>query len=71
VVREPGSAGQRLLIKAGDAGIEAGADCFGVPFPLAKNPPGFLDAGPLFYEHLTKLSAHGRRVSFPAMCDSS
>jgi hypothetical protein len=33
-----------LLIKSGDAGIEADADCFGGLLPLAKNPAGFLDA---------------------------
>ena len=63
--------GKRLLILSGDAGIEAGADHFGGLLPLAKNLPGFPDAGPLFYGHFTKLPAHGRRVSFSAMWDSS
>src|SRR5271165_4544766 len=63
--------GQRLLILSGDAGIEAGTNHFGGLLPLAENPPGFSDPGPLFYGHFTKLPAYGRRVSFPAMWDSS
>jgi transposase len=63
--------GQRLLILSGDASIETGADCFGSLLPLAKNLPGFPDAGPRFYGHFKTLPALGRRVSFPAMSDSS
>ena len=63
--------GQRLLILSGDASIETGADCFVRLLPLAKNLLGFPDDGPLFFGHFTKLSVHGRRVSFSAMRDSS
>jgi hypothetical protein len=63
--------GQRLLILTGNAGIEAGEDCFGGLLPLAENLPGFPDAGPSFYGHFTKLPADGRRVSFSARRDSS
>jgi hypothetical protein len=63
--------GQRLLILCRDPGIEAGANYFGAFLPLAENPPGFCDAGPLLYGHFTKLPGHGRRLSFPAIRDSS
>jgi hypothetical protein len=52
-------------------GIEADADYFGGLLSLAKNPSGFPDAGPLFYGHFTMLPDDGRRVSFPAIRDSS
>src|SRR5664280_1133030 len=63
--------GQRLLILSGDPSIEAGANHFGAFLPMAENPPGFPDAGPLIYGHITTLPAYGRRVSISAMWDSS
>src|ERR1035438_59868 len=63
--------GERLLVQGGDTSIQAGANHFGGFLPLAKNPPGFPGAGPLFYGHFTMLPVHGRRLSFPAMWDSS
>jgi hypothetical protein len=63
--------GQRLLILSGDTRMEAGSDCFGSLLPLAKNPPKFPAAGPLFYGHFTWLPADGRRLSFPAIRDTS
>jgi hypothetical protein len=39
--------------------------------PLAKNLPGFSNAGRLFYGHFTKFPAYGRRVYVSAMLEPS
>jgi hypothetical protein len=62
---------ESLLALRGDAGIEAGANHFGGLLPLAKNLPGFPTAGPRFCGHFATLPAHGRRLSFSAIRDSS